>query len=128
MTGCAIQFFLNLVGVRRVHLVHHRMAIDRMSQAVLDRDDGYFREIVLRQLHLSVEDGYHVLGFQLLRLGIRPMALQAKRIRIARPQQVEVFAAVWLVARRAALFECRLMQMRFLHLFGLFAMTGEAGI
>ena len=82
MTGGTVQFCLHFFWILRIHLVHYRMASDRVSQSILDRDDGHLREVVLRQLHLAVEDRNHVLGFELLRLGIRSVALQAERVRI----------------------------------------------
>ncbi len=104
------------------------MAFDRMSSSVLQRqhDDFVLREVVFRKLHRSVEDRQHVLGFQLLRLGIRSMTFQADRVRLLRAQQVFIVTAVRLMADRTTLLEHRLVQMRLLELVRLVGMASKA--
>jgi len=55
------------------------------------------------------------------------MALETKLVRSGGAQQVFIVSTVRLVADRASLVECRLMQHGFLHLFSLIAVAGEAG-
>ena len=55
------------------------------------------------------------------------MAFQAQRVRVLAAQQMFVVAAVRLVAGRASLLECRLVQMRLLALVRLIGMAAEAG-
>ena len=75
---------------------------DRMTQAVLQRQDHDFvlGEVVFGQLHLAVEDGDQVLRFELLRLRVRPVALQAQRVRRLGAQQMIVVSTMrlWQVA------------------------------
>ena len=56
------------------------MARDRMAVTKLQRQDDYLilLEVVFRQFHLAVEDGDHVLGFELFGRGrVRTMTLKA---------------------------------------------------
>src|ERR1700733_4026993 len=69
-----------------------------------------------------------MLGFELLGLRIRPMALQAQSVGSLGTQQVIVLAAVGLVAGGASLLECRLMHKVLLALVGQLAMTAQADV
>ena len=60
--------------------------------------------------------------------GFRAVALEAELVGTRRAQQVLVVAAVRLVAGRASLLECRLVQVRLLHLLGLIAVARQARI
>ncbi len=55
------------------------------------------------------------------------MTFEANIIYLFRPQQMLIFAAVRLMASRASLHKCGLMQMRFLELFRLIRVAGQTG-
>src|SRR5206468_10569644 len=63
--------------------------------------------------------GDHVLGFQLLRLRLRPVTFQAKRVGRLGAQQMLVVSTVRLMTGGASLLKRRLMQMRLLELLSL---------
>jgi len=130
MARQAIDLGNHFGDVGRVGNVGYRVSIHRMSAPKTQRQhhDFVLREVVLGKLHASVEDREHVIGLDLLRLRLRPMALQAQPIRRLCPQQVIVLAAVRLVARRATLLERRLMQRVLLGLLRLIAVAGQADI
>ncbi len=98
VAGGAIQGDCDFVRIRRIHLVNYRVMLHRMSKPVLDRQDWNFGEVIFRQSHFPVEDRDQMLAFEFLRLGIRPVALQAKRIRIRRSQQVQIVIPVRVMA------------------------------
>ncbi len=99
------------------------MFVYRMAQSVLDRKHWYCGEVIVGELYVAIKDCDQMFLIELLRLRIRSVALHAHCIGIGRSQQVQIVAAVRLVADEAALLEGRLMQMRFLHLIGLIAMA-----
>ena len=128
VAGQAIDRLQNLVHVRRVHDVADRVLVDRVTVAVLNRQQNHFAEIVFRQLYLAVEDRDQVLTLKLLWIRIGPVALQAELAGSGGAQQVIVIPAVRLVAGCASLLEGRLMQVGLLHLIGLVAVASQAGL
>lgn len=86
------------------------------------------RKIIFGQPHASVEDREHMVCFQLLRLRVWTVALQAQAVWVLRPQQMIILSSVRLVAGRACLFECGLMQKVLFRLFGLIAVASQANI
>src|SRR5690348_7832443 len=106
------------------------MPIHRMSATELQRqnDDLVLGEVIFRKPDLAVEDREHVIGFELFRLRIRAVALEAERIRRLGAKQVFVLSAMRLVARAASLLENWLMQRVLLGLFRLIAVARQADI
>jgi hypothetical protein len=103
-----------------------------MAKSKSQREDWNFVlfEVVVRQLYRPVEDREHTLGFQLLRLRVWSMTLQAQRISIG-SQQFGSVSAVRVVARRTTLLERRLMQdvlLRFLGPIRVASQTDAYGI
>ena len=92
------------------------------------RHHSVFREVVFGQLHGSIEDGYKVLGFQLLRVAIRPVAFQAECVRSTRAQQVIVVSPVRSVASGATLLECWLVAIWFFPLIGDITVAAQADV
>ncbi len=85
-------------------------------------------EVISGQLHGSIEDGDQMLRRELLRLrSVGAVALETEVIHFFSPQKVIVVATVRLVADRARLSKDGLVQVRFLELVGLIAMTGQTG-
>jgi hypothetical protein len=116
--------------IARIGHVDNRVALDRMPASKLQRQHHrlVLLEVVLGKLHLPIKDADHMLGFELLRRRrVGPVTFEAQRVRLLGAQQVLVVAAVRLVAGRASLLKCRLMQMRLLELVGLVGMAGQAG-
>lgn len=112
----------------RLHLVYNRVVIHRVAAAVLERQPGNSPEIGLRQPYIAAENRYQLRAFHRRRPGIGPVALEAKPIGSARPQQVSIFAAVRLMARGATLLEGGLMEHLFLVLFRLVGVAAEADV
>ena len=67
-------------------------------------------------------------ALELLRIDLRSVALKAQLVRSCGAQQVLVLSTMWLMAGGATLGPGRLMQVRLLHLIGLIAVAGQAGI
>src|SRR3954447_18362195 len=113
----------------QIGYVRNRMALRRMSNSVLERQYGRTLrpEVVLRQFYLAIQDRQQMFALQLARTPIGTMAFEAERIDLGRAQKVLVLSAMRLMTCCAALFECRLMQMRFLLHFSLLVMTSQAG-
>lgn len=126
MARQAIQGDEDVGAILRIHQIRDRMPFHRMAQAILQRQNRYLGEVVFRQLHLAAEDGDHVLTFQLLRLGVGTVALEAKRVGSICPQQMLVIVAVRVVASGASLLERGLVHMLFLALVRLLAVTAQA--
>src|SRR6185369_16514442 len=118
----------NLCRVGRVHLVLHRMVLYRVSAPVLDRQRRNLGEIVLGQLHFAAKDRDHVLRFEFLRLSVRAVTLEAKRVHRLRSQELRVVPAMRLVTSRTALLECWLMKVRLLMLFSLISVAAKANV
>lgn len=104
------------------------MVFHWVPEPVLNGQYWYFGEVIFWQLHLPVEDRHQMFPFDLLRLRVRSVALQAKWIRVRRSQQVQVVVTVRVVTDRARLVEYRLVQVRFLPHVGDFAMATKAHI
>ena len=127
VAGQAVHGLQDLGQIRRVHNVADRMSIYRVIASVLDRQDRNLPEIILRQFYLTVEDGHQMFFLELFRIEIRTMTLETKFVGTGGAEQMRILSAMCVVASAATLVECRLMQMRFLELLGLIAMTGQAG-
>ena len=127
MAGQAVDRLQDLVQIARVHDVADGMPVRRVTVAVLDGQQDHLSEVVFWQLDFTVENRDLVFGFEFLRVGIGPMALEAQLVRARGSQQVHIVATVWLVTGRATLHERRLVQVRFLHLIGLIAVAGQTG-
>ena len=83
MAGQAVDRLQHLIHICRVDDVADRVPLDRMTVAVLNRQQDHFAEVVFRQLHFAVENRDQMLAFQFLRGWRRAVALQAKRVRLA---------------------------------------------
>ncbi len=102
------------------------MSCNGMTAAISDRQHNDFAEIVVRHLHLAIEDRNQVLTLQLYRLlGIRTMALQAQRVWGLGAKEVKVLVAMRVMTDAAALLESWLMGMRLFSLFGLVGVASE---
>src|SRR5208283_277476 len=76
--------------------------------------------------HFAAEDADQMLTFQSLRLCIRSVTLQAKRVHCRGAFQEFVLSAMRFVAGGATLLEGRLVQMRLLSLLRLIRVTLQA--
>ena len=106
----------------------YRMLVDRVPNPVSQRQSHYLAEVVFRQFHFAIEDGYQMRVLQFSRTRIGTMTLQAEGIRRARSQQMLVVSAVWCMACCTTLLECRLVQVLFLMLVRLVGMAVKACI
>ncbi len=62
MARQAIQWNQNVGPILGINQVRDRMPFHRMPQPILQRQNRHFGKVVFRQLHLTVEDSYHVLA------------------------------------------------------------------
>jgi len=76
MASQAIQGCQDLGQIARIDQVRDRVTFHWMAEAILQRNDRHFAEVVLGQFYLAVEDAYQVFSLHLLRLGIGAMALK----------------------------------------------------
>ena len=90
----AINRFQHMIHVRGVDDVDYRMPLDRVAVPVLQRQQDHFLEVVFGQFHFAVEDRDQMLALQLLRIGFRPMALQAELVGRGGAQLV-LFPELW---------------------------------
>src|ERR1700687_2229221 len=129
MAAQASHVSLDLGYIRRIHHVGDGVTCHRMAQPEPQRQNRHLvlLIVVLRQVLLAVEDGQHMLSFQLLRLGVEAVALQAECIPLG-PQQMIVVAAMGLVASGAALPECGLVVHGFLAEIGNVAAAAQANV
>ena len=112
-----------------VHDVGNRMSIHRVAQVVLhaaEPEPWRSSFPAANTLPSKIETSARSSSF--CGCAVRTVALEAKLVRTAGAQQVFVVSAVRLVAGCATLVECRLMQMRFLHLIGLIAVASKASL
>ena len=101
------------------------MSRHRMPSPILQGQNHNFvlRKIIFWKLYAAVENRNQMLRFELLRLRLRSVTLQAQNIRSLGAQQMIVVAAVWLVTGGAPLFEGGLMQHVLLRLLSLIGMA-----
>lgn len=106
------------------------MSRHRMPSPILQGQNHNFvlRKIIFWKLYAAVENRKQMLRFELLRLRLRSVTLQAKNIRSLGAQQMIVVAAVWLVTGGAPLFEGGLMQHVLLRLLSLIGMACQTDI
>ena len=128
MTGQAVHRSLDLGNVGRIHDVRNRVSIHRMPQVVLQRQYRNLGEIVFRQPDPAAKDRNQVVAFELLRLRVRSVTLQAQLVRVCRPQQMFVVASMRLVADGAALHEYRLVVNRLLFQVGDVTVATQADV
>ena len=102
------------------------MVRGRVAAAVLQRQDRHSSEVIFRQVHLAIENGYQVLSLHGFRVGIRAMTLQTEGVDITHSQQIRVRSPVRLMADGAALPESRLVRVRLLALLRHIRMTIQA--
>jgi len=112
----------------RIHYVDNRVLRGRMSHAVLERQNRDLVEVVLRQLHLAVKNRDQMLAFHCLWISVRTVALEAQRVGGARPQQVQVFAAMRFVTGSTSLLERRLVVHALLGEIGNVTVAAQADI
>ncbi len=76
----AIHWSRYLARNRRIHQIRNRVAIHREPHAKLQRQRHHSvpGEVVFGKFYAAIKDGNQVLGLQLLRIPIGPVALQAQ--------------------------------------------------
>src|SRR5262249_23497988 len=101
----------DLAQIVEVANVFDWMRRRRVSFSILKGEDRdlVLGHVIFRQANFSAEDRDQVCILQLRRPAVRTMALDAETV-AAGPQQLFVLTAMWLMASRATLLECRLMQ------------------
>ena len=104
------------------------MPIDWVAAPILQWQHRNFvlREVIFGQLHRTVEDRDDVLGLELFRLRVRPMALKANAVRFLGPQKMLVVSTVRFVTNRTSLPEGGLVQVHFFELIRLIRVASEA--
>ena len=128
MTGQTIDGSDDFVGIPEIAHIGNRVTLHRMADAIDQRQNGNRGKVIFRQLDLALENRDQVLAGKLGRVRVRTMALEAESVDIGRAQQMFVISAMRCVAGGASLLECRLMQMRFLHLIRLIAVARQASL
>jgi hypothetical protein len=105
------------------------MPSDRMSSSIfqVELHRALGREIIFGKLDLAVEDGDRVCVLQLRVGGTRAMTFRTHAVALC-PQEFWMFAAVRIVASRAALLKSGLMENFLVSLFRLIDVTIQADV
>jgi len=130
VAGQAVHRCFHFGRVCWIQQVGNGVPRNGMSHAKLQwQHDGLvFREIVIGKFDASIEDSQQRFSFQLFRLPIWSVALQAKRIRRLGAQQMIVVSSVGLMTGGTTLTEGGLVVDRLLGLICDIAVTAQANI
>jgi len=114
--------FGDIIGI---HLVDDGMMLHRVSSPVFERQVDDLTEVILWKADFAVKNGYQMGGIESLRLGVRAVTFQTKRINVAPPQNVFELSPVGFMADGTSLIEEGLVGRRLLALLKFFRVADE---